>query len=330
MKADQIIRSMLPPGHSAVANIMPKASSIRGRAIFQDTILHQPDTAAVFYQFVGSLHEKVKSIQTVSATHKFLRQLRDRGQLIRCYTQNIDSLELREGLSSIDTHSPADCDVIPLHGSLQSTRCTVCSYTANWTDEGIQSALLGQLRRCPQCMSRSRTRRAAGKRQHACGDLRPDILLYGESHPHETLPHTLLRQDLKKSPTLLLVIGTSLRIPGCRDIIRTIANKLHQNDNQVVYINHDPPSKRDYGTLIDVWISQECDDWVARVHQHWDTADSPEETGKSSSSVSSLGRLDDASPKAGTGSKGALAVINHLDRYDGYETRWLAAWRKLR
>ena len=59
-------------------------------------------------------------------THHFLRLLHDKCVLRRCYTQNIDSLEVKAGL-------PADA-VVAAHGNFDSAHCIDCGATAPLED----------------------------------------------------------------------------------------------------------------------------------------------------------------------------------------------------
>lgn len=52
-------------------------------------------------------------------THHFIRLLHDKGLLVRCYTQNIDSLESAAGL-------PAD-KLVAAHGNFDSACCIDCA-----------------------------------------------------------------------------------------------------------------------------------------------------------------------------------------------------------
>lgn len=54
---------------------------------------------SVFYRFATTLRQKVKDVQPTS-THHFIAQLRDNGKLARVYTQNIDEIEKKIGLST--------------------------------------------------------------------------------------------------------------------------------------------------------------------------------------------------------------------------------------
>ncbi|KAE8231693.1 hypothetical protein CF326_g3287 [Tilletia indica] len=92
-----------------------------------------------FYDFVHSLWP---SEFTPSPTHYFIKLLEDRGQLLRDYTQNIDTLEHQAGITR----------VLPCHGSFATASCTEpgCKYQCKGED--ISSAVFARrVPLCPRC-----------------------------------------------------------------------------------------------------------------------------------------------------------------------------------
>ncbi|QYT05385.1 hypothetical protein H0G86_012278 [Trichoderma simmonsii] len=80
------------PGKTALPNM-------KGKDLFDASIWSDPTRTSVFYQFATSLRQKVREAEPTSS-HKFIGHLRDRGKLVRCYTQNIDQIEEKVGLST--------------------------------------------------------------------------------------------------------------------------------------------------------------------------------------------------------------------------------------
>ncbi|KAF6844255.1 NAD-dependent histone deacetylase HST3 [Colletotrichum musicola] len=80
------------PGKSALPNI-------KGRDLFDASIWADPLRTSVFYTFATTLRKKVKDVQPTES-HHFIGHLRNRGKLVRCYTQNIDQIEEKVGLST--------------------------------------------------------------------------------------------------------------------------------------------------------------------------------------------------------------------------------------
>lgn len=73
--------------------------NMKGKDLFDAQIWSCPKQTAVFYTFITSLRQKVREAEPTS-THRFVSILRDSRKLVRCYTQNIDQLEERVGLST--------------------------------------------------------------------------------------------------------------------------------------------------------------------------------------------------------------------------------------
>ncbi|KAL7936480.1 DHS-like NAD/FAD-binding domain-containing protein [Trichoderma chlorosporum] len=80
------------PGKTSLPNM-------KGKDLFDASIWSDPTRTSVFYQFATSLRQKVREAEPTSS-HKFIGHLRDRGKLVRCYTQNIDQIEEKVGLST--------------------------------------------------------------------------------------------------------------------------------------------------------------------------------------------------------------------------------------
>eukprot|EP00072_Mus_musculus_P065943 XP_017167706.1 PREDICTED: NAD-dependent protein deacetylase sirtuin-2 isoform X4 [Mus musculus] len=92
--------------------------------------------------------------------HYFIRLLKEKGLLLRCYTQNIDTLERVAGLEPQD--------LVEAHGTFYTSHCvnTSCrkEYTMGWMKEKIFSEATP---RCEQCQS----------------VVKPDIVFFGENLP---------------------------------------------------------------------------------------------------------------------------------------------------
>ncbi|KAI1765447.1 DHS-like NAD/FAD-binding domain-containing protein [Hypoxylon sp. FL1150] len=73
--------------------------NMKGRDLFDSNIWADPLKTSVFYRFATTLRQKVKEVEP-TVTHRFIAQLRDVGKLARVYTQNIDEIEKKIGLST--------------------------------------------------------------------------------------------------------------------------------------------------------------------------------------------------------------------------------------
>lgn len=73
--------------------------NMKGRDLFDCNIWADPLKTSVFYRFATSLRQRVKQVEP-TVTHRFIAQMRDVGKLARVYTQNIDEIEKKIGLST--------------------------------------------------------------------------------------------------------------------------------------------------------------------------------------------------------------------------------------
>jgi len=112
----------------------------------------------------------------------------------------------------------------------------------------------------------SRIRRSA--REVTVGSLRPSIVLYDEPHPHGEEIGDLQAYDLKRSPDLLLVMGTSLKVHGLKLVVREFAKAVHARKGLVVFVNLTPPTK-EWEDIIDIHVAGETDAWVDKVEADW-------------------------------------------------------------
>lgn len=73
--------------------------NMKGKDLFDASIWADPVRTQVFYTFITSLRQRVKDVEP-TRSHRFISHLKDRGKLVRCYTQNIDQIEEKVGLST--------------------------------------------------------------------------------------------------------------------------------------------------------------------------------------------------------------------------------------
>ncbi|BFZ64443.1 NAD-dependent deacetylase hst3 [Saitoella coloradoensis] len=228
--------------------------SIKGKDLFDISLFNKPETTSTFYTFTSNLRRAILDA-TPTPTHRFIRTLKDKSKLLRCYTQNIDGLETREGL--VDGE-----DVVQLHGDIHSLVCTLCQQKAAWTPELMEELRLGSAPSCLNCESKSLARTLSGKRGLASGVLRPNIVLYGEEHPQGPTLATLINRDLRRRIDCLLVIGTSLRIPGFKKLVKDAAQIVHSYGGKVVFVNLGAPSVSEWRGVMDWWVEGDSDGWV--------------------------------------------------------------------
>lgn len=73
--------------------------NLKGRDLFDVSIWSDPLKTSVFYAFTTTLRQKARA-STPTGCHYFISHLRDTGKLVRCYTQNIDQMEEKVGLTT--------------------------------------------------------------------------------------------------------------------------------------------------------------------------------------------------------------------------------------
>jgi NAD-dependent SIR2 family protein deacetylase len=291
---DELVSSQ--SSNSSRRSSLSPSSKLRGQDLFDSRLFQDAKSTVVFHRFIAALRQKIHDeVQETSASHKFIRTLRDGGRLMRCYTQNIDGLEAREGLStdlrrgkgnkrrfmkkhyeaplpSVTTGTDFDpgCEVVQLHGDLDTLRCTVCATQFTWTDNETEIFEEGCAPRCVKCSSKSDARQANGKRGLAVGSLRPNIVLYGEDHPSNAILNPFPAYDASCQPEVLIIMGTSLKVYGLQKIVREFAKAIHSLKNgkgKVIFINRTRPAESTWDNTIDYFVSADCDEWVADLKQ---------------------------------------------------------------
>ncbi|XP_078517305.1 NAD-dependent protein deacetylase sirtuin-2 isoform X2 [Lissotriton helveticus] len=128
--------------------------------------------------------------------HYFLRLLKEKNMLLRCYTQNIDTLERVAGLT--------EEDLIEAHGTFFTSHCVsmFCKkeYTLGWMKEKIFSDLTPK---CDKCNSL----------------VKPDIVFFGESLPSRFF--SAVKSDFPKVD-LLIIMGTSLQVQPFASLVSKV------------------------------------------------------------------------------------------------------------
>jgi NAD+-dependent protein deacetylase SIR2 len=108
-------------------------------------------------------------------------------------------------------------------------------------------------------------RAAVKQRSHGVGRLRPRIVLYNEFNPEEEAIGAVTRADLRSRPDAVIVVGTSLKIPGVRRITREMcAVTKGRRDGFTAWINNDPePMGNEFKDCWDLVVRGDCEE-VAR------------------------------------------------------------------
>jgi NAD-dependent histone deacetylase SIR2 len=135
------------------------------------------------------------------------------------------------------------------------------------------------------------------------GFLRPNIVLYGEDHPHAEVITTGLNTDLKSKPDMLLIMGTSLKVHGVKQLVRTAAQAVHARGGLVVLINDTVING--WNGVIDYQVQTQCDEFFKHHESFEQQLLSPPTTPQKKRTV--------MLPSGGT--KRKLTDITNVDQY---------------
>lgn len=154
--------------------------------------------------------------------------------------------------------------------------CQKCRHTSDFQADLFQGP---KPPLCPECEVKDALRTShAGKRSHGIGKLRPRIVLYHEHNPDDEAIGAVMTSDLRSRPDAIIVVGTSLKIPGVRRIVREMCGVVRSKQNGIsMWINQDPvPPGKEFEDCWDLVVSGQCDE-VARHadFKNWDDV-SPE------------------------------------------------------
>jgi len=136
-----------------------------------------------FYQLAKDLYP---SQLRPTRMHRFIKELADRGLLLRVYTQNIDGLDRMAGI-------PSEL-LVEAHGSFSDAHCIECR--ARYDVEDIRNLILSEQADIPRCKT-------------CDGLVKPDIVFFGEQLPDRF--HELYPRDTREAD-LVIVAGTSLAV----------------------------------------------------------------------------------------------------------------------
>ncbi|KAF5715369.1 NAD-dependent histone deacetylase [Fusarium globosum] len=236
-----------------------------GKHLFDASVYKHDSTTQSFHAMVREMATMTKAAKP-TPFHELLASLAQEGRLLRLYSQNIDCLDTQ--LKPLATEVPLNPKgpwpvTIQLHGGLQKMVCTKCNNIREFDGEvfdGPEAPL------CPTCKTLDEVRTThAGKRSHGIGRLRPRFVLYNEYNPDEDAIGNVSSADLKARPDAVLVVGTTLKVPGTRRLVREMCQVTRGRKNgTAIWINvDDEPKGADLKNCWDIVVRSKCDD-VAR------------------------------------------------------------------
>ncbi|CAG8525967.1 12855_t:CDS:2 [Racocetra fulgida] len=163
------------------------------------------------------------------------------------YTQNIDNLEELVGLEvdwQLERVKHCQAQVVQLHGTMAKLRCSACTNNYSFATQYCDVFKQGEAPNCPGCEER--------------------VILYGDSHPKGLEICQIAEQDKDKADCLV-IMGTSLRIPGVKALIKDFARAVHDREGYVILVNATDVVTKEWNGLIDYQIEGTCDEWVKLV-----------------------------------------------------------------
>lgn len=238
-----------------------------GKHLFDASVYRDGNSTSTFHDMVRNMYKMTKE-KKPSEFHEMLATLAKDQRLLRLYTQNVDCLDT--SMPPLATRIPLAKargeqwpQTIQLHGGLDKMVCSKCSTLSEFDPDLFEGPIPPS---CESCTELDRVRTdVAGKRSHGIGKLRPRMVLYNESNPDDEAIGAVTKDDLRKRPDAIIVVGTTLKIPGVRRIVREMcATVRDRRDGVAIWINNDPePSGKEFEDCWDIVVRGTCDE-VAR------------------------------------------------------------------
>jgi NAD-dependent histone deacetylase SIR2 len=246
-----------------------------GKHLFDASVYRNDSSTSSFHDMVRELSHLTQKAKP-TPFHHMLATLAEEGRLMRLYTQNVDGIDT--ALEPLATKVPLNIKApwprtIQLHGGLEKMVCTKCGHLSDFDGTLFEGP---ETPSCKECETTDAVRMAGGLRSHGIGRLRPRMVLYNEFNPDEEAIGAVSHADLKSRPDAVIVVGTSLKVPGIRRLAKEMCSVTRgRRGGFTAWINHDPePLGIDFKDCWDMVVRGECDD-VARLVglPKWDDKD---------------------------------------------------------
>jgi NAD+-dependent protein deacetylase SIR2 len=237
-----------------------------GKHLFDASVYRSNSSTSSFHDMIRELSHLTRNAQP-TLFHHMLATLAEEGRLLRLYTQNVDGIDT--SLEPLATQVPLNPKgpwpkTIQLHGGLEKMVCTKCGALSDFDSklfDGPEAPL------CKPCEDMESARALGERRSHGVGRLRPRIVLYNEFNPEEEAIGAVTRADLRSRPDAVIVVGTSLKIPGVRRITREMcAVTRGRRDGFTAWINNDPePMGNEFKDCWDLVVRGDCEEVARQV-----------------------------------------------------------------
>ena len=239
-----------------------------GKHLFDASVYQTDDSTSSFHDMVRTLSQLVSDAKP-TMFHQMLATLASEDRLLRLYTQNVDGIDT--SLKPLATKVPLESKgpwprTIQLHGSLEQMVCTKCTKLSPFEAALFSGPVPPS---CTQCVENDQIRTdVAGKRSHGIGRLRPRMVLYNESNPDDEAIGAVVKADLLKRPDAVIVVGTSMEIPGVKRMVREMCGTVRdRRDGVAIWINRGPPPiGKEFEDCWDLVVAGDCDKVAQRAN----------------------------------------------------------------
>lgn len=260
-------------------------NSKKNKYLFDSTNIYSTrEQTLEFNKLINNLYH-LSTRANPTPFHKLLDSWTQSGRIRKIYTQNIDSIENKLNsfnnvniFKDFSTQLNENCKLIPLHGTIKYTQCNKCYIIEplQVNDFPIMDNIhetINLIPLCSNCKELDQVRQIAGMRSRGVGQLRPKIVLYNEPHPEGEIIAKFINEDIKcKSLDCLLIVGTTLEIPGVKEIVNQLV-KLKQSGKQkklvIIFISNELPNakiRKLFGDVgIDLIVHGNCQDLVKLI-----------------------------------------------------------------
>ncbi|KAI8892602.1 DHS-like NAD/FAD-binding domain-containing protein [Globomyces pollinis-pini] len=216
------------PDFRSIQNVY---TDINPKMLLNIDVYSSKDKLNQYLKFVNRYKEYDNNAEP-SKTHHFLKNMVEKGNVLRVYTQNIDSLHEKSGMNPKY--------LIKMHGDLNFVKCSsyVCGHKELYTQLVINTfEKTDNILECTCCKLNASERSINKKRKRAeIGRMVPNIVLYDDVNDCSgTSVSAAVEEDLKCSPDLLIILGTSLSLTNLNGLLKKIRN--YMMDPFIVYIN---------------------------------------------------------------------------------------------
>ncbi|CZT22704.1 related to NAD-dependent histone deacetylases [Ramularia collo-cygni] len=245
-----------------------------GKNLFDASVYRDDNSTSSFHDMVSTMSKLTKGAKP-TAFHHMLATIAQEDRLLRLYSQNVDGIDT--SLEPLRTCTPLAKEegkwprTVQLHGGLEKMVCSKCHELSDLDPELFDGPVAPL---CPRCEEINDIRtNHEGKRSHGIGRLRPRMVLYNEHNPDDEAIGTVTKEDLRKRPDAVIVVGTTLKVPGVRRIVREMCATVRDRRGGVtIWINNDaPPVSKDLEDCWDIVVKGTSDE-IAKyaAMRRWD------------------------------------------------------------